>query len=97
MSCSSCSISSAGLIKPGGFSLEGRYALPELFIRLRNGGYLRTVGIHANNPSDALEQLVTYLSGGESAVKFHHVIDRRNFLEKVKDVKLLTPPKPRVR
>jgi hypothetical protein len=79
--------------KAGGLTLEGRYTLPELFARLRNAGYLRAVGVHANNPSDAFEQLVIYLGGGESAVKFYHVVDRRNFLETVKNIKLLKPPK----
>src|SRR5580700_3859899 len=45
--------------KAGGLTLEGRYTLPELFARLRNSGYLRAVGIHAQNPADALEELIT--------------------------------------
>jgi len=80
--------------KAGGLTLEGRYTLAELFARLRHSGYLRAVGVHANNPSDALEQLVIYLGGGESGVKFYHIVDRRNFLETVKSIKLTTPPKP---
>jgi len=83
--------------KAGGLTLEGRYTLHELFARLRRGGYLRALDINAQNPADALEQLVTYLGGGESAVKFYHVIDRRDFLEKVKGLKLVTPPKPKAR
>jgi len=83
--------------KAGGLTLEGRYTLPELFARLRNAGYLRAVGVHANNPSDALEQLVIYLGGGESAVKFYHIVDRRNFLETVKNIRLLKPPKTKAR
>ena len=79
--------------KAGGLTLEGRYTLAELFARLRNSGYLRTVGVHAQNPADALEQLVTYLGGGETAIKFYHVVDRRDFLEKVKSVKLVRPPR----
>jgi hypothetical protein len=83
--------------KAGGLTLEGRYTLPELFVRLRNGGYLRAVGIHAHNPSDALEQLLDRLSGGEAAVKFYYLVDRRDFLEKVKALKLGKPPKPKSR
>ena len=83
--------------RAGGSTLEGRYTLPELFARLRNAGYLRAVGIQAQNPDDALEQLVIYLGGGEAAIKFYHVVDRRDFLEKVNDVKKLRPPKPKVR
>jgi hypothetical protein len=58
---------------------------------------LRAVEIHAQDPASALEQLVTYLSGGESAIKFYHIVDRRDFLEKVKGLKLVTPPKPKAR
>jgi len=83
--------------RAGGLTLEGRYTLPELFARLRNAGYLRAVGIRAQNPADALEQLVTALGGGEAAIKFYHVVDRRDFLEKVKSLKQVTPPKPKVR
>jgi hypothetical protein len=81
--------------KAGGQTLEGRYTLPELFVRLRNAGYLRTVAVEAQNPSDALEQLLTHLSGGETSLKFYHIVDRRDFLEKVKQVRLLKPPKPK--
>jgi hypothetical protein len=83
--------------KAGGLTLEGRYTLHELFARLRRGGYLRALDINAQNPADALEQLVTYLGGGESAIKFYHIVDRRDFLEKVKGLKLVTPPKPKAR
>lgn len=82
--------------KAGGLTLEGRYTLAELFARLRNSGYLRAVGVRAQNPADALEQLVTYLGGGETAIKFYHVVDRRDFLEKLKSVKLVRPPRPKV-
>jgi hypothetical protein len=80
----------------GGSTLEGRYTLPELFARLRNAGYLRAVEIHAQNPDEALEQLVNRLGGGEAAIKFYHLVDRREFLEKVNDVKKLRLPKPKV-
>jgi hypothetical protein len=75
--------------------LEGRYTLMELFIRLRNSGYLRTVAIDTRNPADALEQLLNHLSGGETALKFYHIVDRRDFLAKIKALKLLKPPKPK--
>jgi len=83
--------------RAGGVTLEGRYTLAELFARLRNAGYLRAVGIHAQNPTDALEQLVIYLGGGEATIRFYHVVDRRDSLEKVNDLKKLRPPKPKVR
>jgi hypothetical protein len=81
--------------KAGGLTLEGRYTLPELFSRLRNAGYLRAAEIHAHNPSDALEQLLEHLSGGETALKFYHLVDRRELLEKTKAVRLVKPPKPK--
>ena len=71
--------------------------LQELFARLRRGGYLRALDIKAQNPADALEELVTYLGGGESVIKFYHIVDRRDFLEKVRGLKLATPPKPKAR
>jgi hypothetical protein len=81
--------------RAGGLTLEGRYTLPELFARLRNSGYLRAAGITAQVPGDALEQLVTYLGGGEERLKFYHVLDRRDFLNQVKVLKLVRPPKPK--
>lgn len=83
--------------RAGGLTLEGRYTLPELMIRLRNSGYLRAVGVEAKSADDALEQLVSHLGGGENPVKFHHILDRRDLLSKVKSLKLATPPKPKRR
>ena len=82
--------------KAGGRTLEGRYTVLELFLRLRNSGYLRSVAVHAQNPGDALEELLNHLSGGETALKFYHIVDRRDFLEKVKALRLLKPPKPKM-
>ena len=76
-------------------TLEGRYTLPELFTRLRKSGYLRTTGITAQAPAEALEQLVTHLGGGEAGLKFYHVLDRRDFLARVKNLRLVRPPKPK--
>jgi hypothetical protein len=76
--------------RAGGLTLEGRYTLPELFVRLRNAGYLRTVGVHAHTPSDAFEELLVYLSGGETSLKFYYIVDRREFLDRVEALK---PPR----
>ena len=73
----------------GGLTFEGRYTLPELFHRLRNSGYLRGVGVQANNPGDALEQLLTHLSGGEASLRFYYIIDRRELLEGAKGLKMV--------
>ena len=83
--------------RAGGLTLEGRYTLSELTSRLRNSGYLRAVGVHAQTTGDILEQLVAYLGGGESPVKFYHILDRRDLLDKVKRLKLSAPPKPKRR
>ena len=82
--------------KAGGLTLEGRYTLPELFVRLRNAGYLRAVGIASHSPSDVFEQLVDHLSGGESSLRYYYIVDRREFLEKVKSVSSIKPPRPKV-
>jgi hypothetical protein len=81
--------------KAGGLTLEGRYTLAELFARLRNAGYLRAVGVAAKNPSDAIEQLLEHLSGGETTVKFYYIVDRRDFLEKTKLLESQKPPRPK--
>jgi len=78
----------------GGLTLERRYTLPELWQRLRHSGYLRFIGVRANNPSDALEQMLSHLSGGEASVRYYYIVDRRELLEKVK---ALRTEKPRAR
>ena len=78
----------------GGLTLERRYTLPELWHRLRHSGYLRFIGVDANNPSDALEQMLAHLSGGEAAVRYYYVVDRRELLQRVKAVQT---EKPRAR
>jgi hypothetical protein len=74
--------------RAGGLTLEGRYTLPELWHRLRTAGYLRTVGVQASNPSDALEQLIGYLGGGDASVRFYHIVDRRSYLQTAARMKL---------
>jgi hypothetical protein len=81
--------------KASGMTLEGRLTLLELFVRLRNSGYLHAVGVSATNPSDAFEQLLDHVSGGQTTVKFHCIVDRRDFLERVKAVQQLAPPRPK--
>ena len=78
----------------GGLTLERRYTLPELWHRLRHSGYLRSIGVQANNPSDALEQMLGHLSGGEASARYYYIVDRREHLRKVK---ALQTEKPRVR
>jgi len=79
--------------RSGGLTLEGRYTLPELFARLRKSGYLRAAGVEARNPSDAFEQMLTHLGGGDTAQRFYYVVDRRDLLERIKVLKDLRVPR----
>jgi hypothetical protein len=79
--------------RAGGLTFEGRYTLPELFGRLRNSGYLRAAGVVAHHPSDALEQLVTYLGGGDTSLRLYYIVDRRDLLEHLKALEDLRVPK----
>jgi len=83
--------------KSGGLTLEGRYTLHEMISRLRNAGYLRAVGIQAQNPADTLEQLVAHLGGGGAGIKFYYIVDRREFLEKASALRAAKPPKSALR
>jgi hypothetical protein len=78
----------------GGLTLERRYTLPELWHRLRHSGYLRFTGVQASNPSDALEQMLAHLSGGEASARYYYIVDRRELLDRVKT---LETEKPRSR
>ena len=79
--------------RAGGLTLEGRYTLPELFNRLRNSGYLHAAGVEAHNPSDAFEQLLIHLGGGEGSLRVYYAVDRRDLLERVKALKDLRVPR----
>jgi hypothetical protein len=58
----------------------------ELIRRLRYSGYLEAQGISERDQFEILERLVEKLAAGSGTVKLHYVIDRRDFLEKVKTV-----------
>jgi len=70
----------------GGRTFEGRLTLVELVRRLRYSGHLEAQGITDRDQFEVLEKLVEGLTGGDAAVKLHYVIDRRDLLEKTKDV-----------
>jgi glutaredoxin len=70
----------------GGRTLEGRLTLQELLRRLRYGGYLEKQGISTGDQFEILEQVIEKLSGGSGKVKLYYIVDRRDFLEKVKSV-----------
>ena len=70
----------------GGRTLEGRLTLPEFVRRLRHAGHLDAQGITERDQFDVLERLVAQLSGGDETVKLYYLIDRRDFLDKVKTI-----------
>jgi hypothetical protein len=70
----------------GGRTFEGRLTLQELTRRLRYSGYFEAKEISPGDQFDALEQMIERLSGGSGKVKLYHIVDRRDFLEKVKSV-----------
>jgi hypothetical protein len=72
--------------KHGGRTLEGRLTLLELIRRLRHSGHLDAQGITERDQFDVLEKLIEHLTGGDDAVKLYYIVDRRDFLEKVKTV-----------
>jgi hypothetical protein len=69
-----------------GHTFEGRITLVELIRKLRYSGYLRANEITESDHSGILEDLVEKLSGGSARIKLYYVVDRRDFLEKVKSV-----------
>ena len=69
----------------GGRTLEGRLTLLELIRRLRRGGYLQTHGIEASDQFETLERVLDEVAGTGN-LKLYFVVDRREFLEKVKSV-----------
>jgi hypothetical protein len=72
--------------KHGGRTFEGRLTLVELVRRLRYSGHLAEQGITERDQFEVLEKLVEHLVGGEGTVKLYYILDRRDFLEKVKTV-----------
>lgn len=69
----------------GGSTLAGRLTLPELARRFRHGDYLNTHGITERDQFEILEKLVEDIAGSGS-IKLYYVVDRRDFLDKVKSV-----------
>jgi len=67
----------------GGRTLEGRLTLLELIRRIRRGGYLNSHGISTTDQFETLDQLVDEVAGSGN-LKVYYVVDRREFLEKVK-------------
>lgn len=70
----------------GGVTLEGRLTLAEFVRRLRHSGHLDAQGITERDGFDVLEKLIEGMAGGDESVKLHYLLDRRDFLDKVKTV-----------
>ena len=70
----------------GGHTFEGRLTFAELLRRLRFSGYLKQHEIIDGDQFEVFEQVLDKLSGGTGAVKTYYVVDRRDFLEKVRVV-----------
>lgn len=70
----------------GGRTLEGKQTLLELVRRLRHSGHLSAQGITEGDQFEVLEKLIDHLTGGEGTSKLYYILDRRDFLEKVKTV-----------
>jgi hypothetical protein len=70
----------------GGSTFEGRLTLVELVRRLRYSGHLTALSINEGDQFEVLEKLIEHLAGGEGALKLYYIVDRRDFLEKVKTV-----------
>jgi hypothetical protein len=70
----------------GGRTFEGRLTLPDLVGRMRRGGHLDAQGITDRDRFDVLEQLVEHLTGGDAPARLHFITDRRELLERAKDV-----------
>lgn len=79
--------------KSGGITFEGRKTVQELVARLRHSGYLRHIEVRASEPGDVLEQLLDHLCGGDASLKFHYILDRRDFLEKFASLKSARVPR----
>ena len=69
----------------GGRTLEGRLTLMELIRRIRRGGYLNSHGISTTDQFEILDRLVDEVAGSGN-LKLYYVVDRREFLDKVKAV-----------
>jgi len=69
----------------GGRTLEGRLTLMELIRRMRKGGYLTTHNIEATDQFEIFEKLLDEVAGS-GQLKLYYIVDRREFLDKVKSV-----------
>ena len=71
--------------KHGGRTLEGRLTLMELIRRMRKGGYLASHNIAGADQFEIFEKLLDEVAGS-GQLKMYYVVDRREFIDKVKSV-----------
>lgn len=71
--------------KHGGRTLEGRLTLMELIRRMRKGGYLASHKIEGADQFEIFEKLLDEVAGS-GRLKMYYVVDRREFIDKVKSV-----------
>ena len=57
----------------------------ELLRRMRKGGYLSAHGIEASDQFEMFEKLIDEVAGS-GALKLYYIVDRREFIDKVKSV-----------
>jgi hypothetical protein len=69
----------------GGRTLEGRLTLMELLRLMRKGGYVSAHGIEATDQFELFEKLIDEVAGA-GALKLYYLVDRREFIDKVKSV-----------
>ena len=69
----------------GGRTLAGRLTLMELIRRMRRGGYLESHQITGADQFETFEKLIDEVAGSGN-VKLYFIVDRREFLDKVKSV-----------
>jgi hypothetical protein len=70
----------------GGQTMDGRLTLFELVRRLRYSGYLDAQELTGADQSETLDLIIDKIAGGQGKVKLYHIVDRREFLDKVKSV-----------
>ena len=70
----------------GGYTFEGRLTLAELIRHLRYLGYLKLHQINDIDQFEVFERVIETVAGGDERVKVYYLVDRREFLEKVKEV-----------
>lgn len=81
--------------KAGGLTFEGRLTLHELIRRLRGAGTLREFEVTGADEGEIFEHLINHLGGGEDSLRFYYILDRREFLDALEEVKdAASVPKP---